>query len=193
MRQRSSLVRRRTATAQRLDCLVELLGPAWADVLGSGEYNKSALAVLERYADPRALRKLGRKRLTTMLIRASRGAWREAKADDLLAAADESIELWAAGGLDFEELAADIATEVRLLRNLNAEIAAMDDRNEALYEEADPKGIVVSTPGIGVTLAAGILGRLGAPTASPTWPGCGPSPGWCPRSTSPASTSATRE
>jgi transposase len=58
-------------------------------------------------------------------------------------------------------LAGDIATEVRLLVNLNGEIAAMDDRIEALYEEADPKGIVVSTPGIGVTLSAGILGRLG--------------------------------
>jgi len=163
VRQRSSLVKRRTATAQRLDCLVELLGPSWGDVLGTGDYNKSALAVLERYADPRALKKLGRKRLTTLLIRSSRGQWREAKADDLLTVANESIELWAAGGLDFEELAADIATEVRLLRNLNAEITAMDDRNEALYEEADPKGIVVSTPGIGVTLAAGILGRLGDP------------------------------
>lgn len=163
VRMRSSLVKRRTATAQRLDCLVELLGPAWGDVLGTGEYNKSSLAVLERYADPRALRKLGRKRLATLLIRASRGAWREAKADELLAAAEESIELWAAGGLDFEELAGDIATEVRLLRNLNGEITAMEDRIEALYEEADPKGIVVSTPGIGVTLSAGILGRLGDP------------------------------
>jgi transposase len=163
VRLRSSLVRRRTATAQRLDALVELLGPAWGDVLGTGEYNKSALAVLERYADPRALKKLGRKRLTTLLIRASRGAWRESKADELLAAAEESLELWAAGGLDFEELAADIATEVGLLRHLNAEIATMEDRIEALYEEADPKGIVVSAPGIGVTLAAGILGRLGNP------------------------------
>ena len=163
VRQRTSLVKRRTATCLRLDTLVELLGPTWGDVLGTGDYNKSALAVLERYADPRALKKLGRKRLTTLLIRASRGAWRESKADDLLLAADESIELWAAGGLDFEELAADIAAEVRLLRLITAEIAAIEDRIEALYEEADPKGIVVSTPGLGVTLSAGILGRLGDP------------------------------
>jgi hypothetical protein len=163
VRMRSSLVKRRTATAQRLDCLVELLGPSWGDVLGTGDYNKSSLAVLERYADPRTLKKLGRKRLSTLLIRASRGAWRKAKADDLLAAAEESIELWAPGGLDFEELAGDIATEVRLLRHLNGEIDAMEDRIEALYEEADLKGVVVSAPGVAVTLAAGILGRLGDP------------------------------
>jgi transposase len=163
VRSRSRLVKRRTAVSLRLDTLLELLGPSWADVLGTGDYSKSALAVLERYADPRALKKLGRKRLTTLLVRASRGAWRESKADDLLLCADESIELWAGGGLDFEELAADIATDVRLIRQLNAEIAAMDDRIEALYDEADPKGIFVSTPGIGVTLSAGILGRLGDP------------------------------
>ncbi len=59
VRLRSSLVKRSTATALRLDALVELLGPSWADVLGSADYSKAALAVLERYADPRALTKLG--------------------------------------------------------------------------------------------------------------------------------------
>jgi hypothetical protein len=32
---------------------------------------------------------------------------------------------------------------------------------EALYEQADPAGVVASAPGIGTTLAAGILGRTG--------------------------------
>src|SRR5205085_8674723 len=82
VRLRSSLVKRRTATAQRLDALVELLGPSWADVVGTADYNKSSLAVLERYGDPKALKKMGRKRLTTLLIRASRGQWRESKADE---------------------------------------------------------------------------------------------------------------
>jgi len=161
VRHRSSLVKRRAAAALRLDALVELLGPAWADVLGSGDYNKTSLAVLERYADPRALKKLGHKRLATLMIRASRGAWREAKADELLAAADETLELWAAGGLDFAELADDIATEVRVVAAIDAEIATIEDRIDALYEETDPAGIVRSAPGLGVTLAAGILGRTG--------------------------------
>jgi transposase len=161
VRHRSSLVKRRASAGLRLDALVELLGPAWADVLGSGDYNKTALAVLERYADPRALKKLGRKRLTTLMIRSSRGAWREAKADELLAAADETLELWAAGGLDFAELADDIAAEVRVIAAFDAEIAAVEDRIDSLYDDVDPAGIVRSAPGIGVTLAAGILGRTG--------------------------------
>lgn len=161
VRHRSSLQQRRTAAMQRLDALVELLGPAWADVLGSGDYNKTALAVLERYADPRALKRLGRKRLTTLLIRTSRGQFREAKADELLATADETIELWAAGGLDFAELAEDIAVEVRVIKGLDTELEAIEDRIDALYDDADPNGIVRSAPGLGATLAAGILGRTG--------------------------------
>jgi transposase len=162
VRHRSSIQKRRTQAMQRLDALVELLGPGWADVLGSGEYTKTALAVLERWADPRALRRAGRKRIATVLIHTSRGHFREAKADELLAAADETIALWdAAGGMDFEELAADIAAEVRIIRALEAEMAGVEERIEALYDHADPAGIVASAPGLGTTLAAGILGRTG--------------------------------
>jgi transposase len=161
VRRRWSLVQRRHGCSQRLDALVELLGPAYGDVLGTGDYSDSALAVLERYGDPRALRRLGRRRLSELLIRVSRGHFREAKADDLLAAADEALQLWAAGGLDFAELAADVAGEIRVMRALGVEIAALDARIESHYHQADPTGIVVSTPGLGVTLAAGILGRFG--------------------------------
>lgn len=160
-RHRSSIQKRRTAAMQRLDALVELLGPGWADVLGTGDYSKTALAVLERCSDPRAMKRLGHKRLSGLVIRTSRGAWREAKADELLAAADETIELWSAGGLDFAELAEDIAAEVRIIRALDAELANIEDRIEGLYDEADPAGIVMSAPGLGLTLAAGILGRTG--------------------------------
>jgi len=161
VRHRSSLVKRRTSAALRVDALVELLGPVWAEVLGAGTYTKTALVVLERYADPRTLKRLGRKRLGALMIRHSGGAWREPKADELLAAADETLELWAAGGLDFAELAEDIASEVRVINSLGAEIAAIDDRIAVLYQQADPDGIVRSAPGLGVTLAAGILGRTG--------------------------------
>ena len=65
------------------------------------------------------------------------------------------------GGLDFAELGEDIAVEVRVIAALDAEIATIEDRIEALYDEVDPAGIVRSAPGVGVTLAAGILGRTG--------------------------------
>lgn len=145
----------------RVDALLELLGPAWADLFGTVSYGKTAVAVLEHHANPHALKKLGRGRLTKLLIRSSQGHWREPKADEVLAAADEALALWAAGGLDFDELAGDIAIEIRLIKTLDVEIAALDDRIKTLYEQVDPAGIVVSVPGLGVTLAAGILARTG--------------------------------
>lgn len=161
VRRRTSLQDRRADSFKRLDALVELLGPGWGDVLGHGNYTKTALAVLERYADPRKLKKLGPKRLGEFLIRHSRGAWRDDKAAELIAAADASLALWDGGGLAFEELAADIAAEVRVVHQLTEEIDRLDDRIEELYDEADPGGIVISAPGVATTLAAGILGRAG--------------------------------
>ncbi len=161
VRRRSSLLERRGASSRRVDALVELLGPRWTDVLGSGDYTKTALWVLETLADPRELAQMDLEVLAGELIRRSRGAWRDAKAAELIAVAAESLTLWRAGGLDFAELAADIAAEVRVIRQLQAEIDALDGRIERLYDAADPAGIVRSAPGLATTLAAAILGRTG--------------------------------
>jgi len=161
VRHRSALQERRLGCTMRLDALLELMGPHLLGVFGKVSYNKSAVAVLERYANPHALNKLGRSRLTKLLIRVSRGAFRQDKADELLQAAAETLKIWQAGGLDFEELADDIAIEVRLIKHLDSEIIALDDRSAHLYEEKDPNGIIRSAPGVGPTLAAGILGRFG--------------------------------
>ena len=142
VRHRFSLVKRRSAASLRLDALVELLGPGWADSLGSATASKTALVILEKYADPRALKRLGHARLAALLIRSSAGLWREDKADELLAMANETLALWSCGGIDFTELAHDIASEVRVLRQLDDEITAADKRIAVLYDEADPKGIV---------------------------------------------------
>ena len=95
-RHRSSIQKRRVAAAMRLDALLELLGPAWLELFGTVSYGKTAVAVLETYANPNALIKLGRARLTKLVSRASRGHWRQGKADEILAAANETLTLWAA-------------------------------------------------------------------------------------------------
>lgn len=162
VKQRSSVVKRRTAIYQRLDAQLELLGPAWYDALGSN-YGKCALAVLARYADPHALIRLGKSRLTRFLIRHSRGAWREDHAAALLAAARESLELWGEHGLDFAELAADIAVEAEQAQVLTEQIEDLDERIANLYEETDPDGIIASAPGVGPVTAGIIAGRIGNP------------------------------
>jgi transposase len=164
VRRRSKLVQQRTAVYQRIDALLELLGPHWADVLGSGDYGKAALRLLERTgADPHTIGRLGRRRIAALLIRFSHGHWREDRADAVLAAAAASCRLWKAGGLDFADLAQDVAGEARIALMFTNEIEALEERIEPLYRQADPDGIFASGPGLGLTLAAGILGRLGDP------------------------------
>jgi transposase len=163
-RRRRSLVKRRTATYARIDALLELLGPQWADALGTGDYAKTALTVLERTGgDPHAIKRLGRKRLTALLARVSRGAWRDQHAEAIWQAAEQTLQLWAAGGLDFTELACDLTGEARLALQLSTEIDTLDDRIGVLYDDADPDGLFVSAPGLGVTSAATILAGLGDP------------------------------
>ncbi|GAA2460023.1 hypothetical protein GCM10010191_95530 [Actinomadura vinacea] len=92
---RSNLVRRRTATLARLDALLEILGPGWHTALGCDLANKTPLKFLAAgYACPHTVRRLGRARLARFLHRHSRGAWTETKADQLLATAAATLQLW---------------------------------------------------------------------------------------------------
>jgi transposase len=161
-KQRSTLVKRRTAVYSRIDALLELLGPAWYDVLGS-DYTKSGLAFLTRYADPHAVLRLGEARLTRFLQARSRGQYGPAPAKALVAAAKETLALWGPDGMDFAELGADIAVEAEQAIFLSTQIKEIDERLANFYAEADPEGIVASAPGVGPVTSAVIAGRIGDP------------------------------
>lgn len=161
-KQRSTLVKRRTAVYSRLDALLELLGPAWYDVLGS-DFTKSGLAFLTRYGDPHAVIRLGEARLTRFLQARSRGQYGPAPAHALIAAAKETLALWGPDGMDFAELAADIAVEAEQAIFLSTQIKEVDERLANFYAEADPDGIVASAPGVGPVISAVIAGRIGDP------------------------------
>ncbi|MFC9763832.1 transposase [Rhodococcus jostii] len=166
VKRRSTMVKRRVAIYARLDALVELLGPAWYAVLGSN-YGIAALEFLARYADPHAVIRLGQARLTRFLIARSRGAWRDDHAAGLITAARETLALWGTGdgsdGMDFAELAEDIAHEAEQALFLTRQIKQIDERVANLYADADPAGIVASAPGVGAVISAVIAGRIGDP------------------------------
>lgn len=162
VKQRSTMVKRRVAVYARLDALVELLGPAWYGVLGSN-YGIAALEFLTRYADPHAVIRLGQGRLSRFLIARSRGAWREDHAAGLIAAAKETLVLWGTDGMNFAELAEDIAHEAEQALFLTRQIKQIDERIANLYADADPDGIVASAPGVGPVISAVIAGRIGDP------------------------------
>jgi transposase IS116/IS110/IS902 family protein len=155
------LVKRRTTSLARLDALLEILGPDWHAAFSADLANKTPLQFLAAgYADPHTLRRLGRARLTRFLYRHSRGAFGEVQADQILAAARASLDLWG-DDISFPDLAEDIAVEARLALALTAEIKELDERIAVLVGERDPDGIITSAPGVGAITGAVILGRLG--------------------------------
>ena len=162
VKQRSTMVKRRVAVYARLDALAELLGPAWYAVLGSN-YGIAALEFLARYADPNAVIRLGQGRLSRFLIARSGGAWREDHAAGLIVAAKETLALWGPDGMNFAELADDIAHEAEQALFLTRQIKQIDERVANLYADADPGGIVASAPGVGPVISAVIAGRIGDP------------------------------
>lgn len=158
----STLVKRRTTSLARLDALLEILGPEWHQAFNANLGNKTSLRFLAAgYADPHTVRRLGPARLSRFLYRHSRGAFGDALADELLAAARASLGLWGEADLSFPDLAEDIAVEARLALALTGELKDLDERIEVIVRERNPHGIITSAPGVGVVTGAVILGRLG--------------------------------
>jgi transposase len=115
----------------------------------TGDLGAADLAVLERYGDPRALVKLGRARLTGLIDRASIGHQGEERADEWLAAARSALELYGDHhAVAFSDLAAEVATEVRLLRAIQAELATHEAVREERYRRVDPQLLARSLPGL---------------------------------------------
>lgn len=159
---RAGLVHRRSKAMQRLDSLLEILGPAWIDALGS-RMTQTTFRFLAAYANPHQVKRLGRTRLARWFQHHTRRAWGPEMADAVVSAAEETLALWGNEGLDFESLAADIACEATIALEVSEQVALLDRRIHDLYCEADPDQIVMSAPGVGEILAAQILGRLGDP------------------------------
>lgn len=145
----------------RIRSLLHLAMPGMSEALGE-ELGKGAQALLSRYGDPRAMLRLGRARLAALFVKATRGAWREAKAEEVLAVARGALLLWEGlEGCDFAEVAEDLASEVRILRALEAEVRDLDARCAGLLSEVDPDGLHRSLPGFAERTATTAAGRLG--------------------------------
>ena len=99
----------------------------------TGDLGKADLAVLERYADPRALLAAGPAQLTAPISAASRGHQGQARAAQWTAAAQAAIELYGPDdpAVPFADLTAEVATEIRLLQAIEAELTAHAAAREA--------------------------------------------------------------
>jgi transposase len=130
----------------------------------TGDLGTADLAVLERYADPRALARAGQAKLTALIATASHGHQGTERARQWLDAAQASLELYAGHpALDCTGLAAEVATEIRLLRAAQAELAAHASQREACYRAVDPAGLARSLPGLAEVGGPALAACMGDP------------------------------
>jgi transposase len=128
----------------------------------TGDIGAADLAVLERWADPHDLIKVGKARLTRVIAAASHGNQKTERADEWLAAGHRSLELYGDHpGVAFADLAAEVATEVRLLGAIERELAVHEKVREERYLSVDPKELARSLPGIKTVGGPALVATMG--------------------------------
>jgi len=130
----------------------------------TGDLGVADLAVLERWADPNTLLKAGHRRITAVIVKASNNHQGAERAAVWVAAAQAAVELY--GGhpaVAFADLAAEVATEVRLLRAIEAELDAHAEERERCYRWVDPTGLARSLPGLAEIGGPAVVAAMGDP------------------------------
>ena len=129
-----------------------------------GDLDAADLVALERYPDPRALARAGQGRATAVIARASHGHQGADRARQWLDAARASLELYDDHpAVDLTGLAAEVATEIRLLRATQAELSAHAAEREPCYRQADPAGLARSLPGLAEVGGPALVACMGDP------------------------------
>jgi transposase len=130
----------------------------------AGDLGKADLAVLERYADPRVLLGAGTAELTRLITAVSGHQQGSQRAGQWQAAAAAAVELYGDHpAVPYSELAAEVVTEIRLLRAIQAELAAHAAAREQHCRRVDPGQLARSLPGFAEIGAPVLVAAMGRP------------------------------
>ncbi len=131
----------------------------------TGELGTADLAVLERWADPNLLVKTGGKRLTALIAKESRNQQGAERAQQWIDAAQAALDLYDGHlAMAFTDLAAEVATEVRLLRAVQIELAGHAAERETCYRWVDPAALARTLPGLAAIGGPALTATMGDPT-----------------------------
>lgn len=151
-RLRSQLVENRSKAKIRAKVALTVIFPeflrAFSDIFGA-----ASVATLRKYPCARDLAKCRKATLSKLLATASRGQCGEAKAQELIGLAKNSIGTYSAARV--------IALQVHLdeIQMYSAHIAALDRQIKEIMDEINSP--ILSIPGIGYVLGATILAEIG--------------------------------
>ncbi|MER5928583.1 IS110 family transposase [Streptomyces mirabilis] len=151
---RSDLVEDRTRTLNRLKSLLNGMFPALERALDMGTVG--ALVLMTGYQSPAAIRRTGKRRLTTWLR--NRKVYR---AEALAAKAVEAAERQHTAVAGETAIAKMVHTLAREVMALNEKINETDKLIEGRFREHELANVITSMPGIGITLGAELLAATG--------------------------------
>lgn len=138
------------------------------DEVFTNKFGKAGLAVLERYANPQVLLRAGEARLARLIAKESRGQHGAARAAAWVRVARAAVDLYGdEPAVAFDDIAAEIATEARLLRVLESERARHAAAREDAYRKADPAELARSLPGVAEIGGPMIVAAMGDPHRFP--------------------------
>ncbi len=144
----------------------------------TGDLGKADLAMLERYADPRALLAAGTAELTRLITTASGKQQGQERAREWRAAAAAAVELYDDHpAVPYDELAAEVVTEVRLLRAIQGELVVHAAAREQRYRQVVPVSSPGRCPGSPRSAPRSWSRSWAARAGSATGPGSSPTPG----------------
>ena len=100
-----------------------------------------------------------------MIVKASRGQQGAARAAQWLGAARAALELYADHpAVAFQDLAAEVTTELRLLAATQAELDRHATQRESCYRWVDPAGLARSLPGLAEIGGPALVATMGPAT-----------------------------
>ena len=150
----------------------------------SGDLGVADLTVLERYGDPNALVKGGRKAPRPAVIaKASHGQQGTSRARQWIEAARAALKLYAGHpAVAFADLAAEVATEVRLLRSVQSELDAHAwPRAKTAIAGSTPAPWRARLPGLAEVGGPALVASMGDPARFRRANSSAPSPVLSPR------------
>ena len=151
-RNRSRLIHMRSKLKQSIARLVDILFPELPSLVYS-LHQKSTYAMLLEYPTAKSISSAHIVKLTNLLIDNSKGKYGREKALQMRELASNSI------GLDSVATGLELKQTIRLIQNLDGEIAMLDAEIKTIMDELDSP--ILSIPGIGYTLGAIILSEIG--------------------------------
>ena len=167
VRQRDRIVDSLRRRKQRILDLGEAINPGLSKAAGGFILTEAGRAFLRTYLDPRAVVRLGKKRLSSFLDTRYRLTLKEETLDAIFLACKEAVQFYTpirqAGQMPFDEglLQEDMNWELDQLEQEEQRILQLENQLKTCNQTLDPQDVMLSLPGVQHITAAGIRACIG--------------------------------